>query len=228
MHKNSHFKIYISIVAVILLAILFFGFRVYNKYALDSEVEKILNKDLTSGTFNKDTITFFEYKKVEFAIKSYIYDYSNNIQKANNIINDSQIKQVLSAKNYESDGPKFTKSLALLSSKKEEFNKIIEKLIHMNDEKVILSYIEKEKISDDFKELYKKYMLNRNNQSDLKKNKELIQEISNKGILVFETDEKVINLLKNNTDKWVVKDSKIYFYSSSVMKEYNQLVEKVK
>ncbi len=228
MFKNKHIRIYIVVITLILLGIFFFGFRVYNKYTLDSEVKKILNKNLNSDNFNKKTKTFFEYGKVELAIKSYLYDYSNYVKKANKIVNDKEIKAILSASNYAKDGPNFEKSVELLNKKKEEFNKIISYLNNMSDEKVILSYIEKEKVGSEFLEIYKNYMLSKNNLDDLEKNKKLIKEISDKGLLIFDTDIEVLNLLKNNSDKWVVKDNKIGFYSNSVMETYNNLIQKVK
>ena len=34
-------------------------------------------------------------------------------------------------------------------------------------------------------------------------------------------------LLKNNTNTWVIKDNAIYFYSKSVMTEYNALINSI-
>ena len=95
------------------------------------------------------------------------------------------------------------------------------------DKKVIMSYIEKENVSKKYINLYKKYMFSNNFENDLIKNKESITKIQTNGNNLLDIDAKVINLLKNNTNTWVIKDNAIYFYSKSVMTEYNTLINSI-
>lgn len=154
-------------------------------------------------------------------------DYSDNMKKANNIINDSKLKKVLSASNYEQDKPEFLTSTTLITNKKSEFDTVINNLLKMADKKVIMSYIEKENVSQKYINLYKKYMFSNNFENDLIKNKESITKIQTNGNNLLDIDAKVINLLKNNTNTWVIKDNAIYFYSKSVMTEYNTLINSI-
>ena len=154
-------------------------------------------------------------------------DYSDNMKKANNIINDSKLKKVLSASNYEQDKPEFLTSTTLITSKKSEFDTVINNLLKMADKKVIMSYIKKENVSKKYINLYKKYMFSNNFENDLIKNKESITKIQTNGNNLLDIDAKVTNLLKNNINTWVIKDNAIYFYSKSVMTEYNTLINSI-
>ena len=154
-------------------------------------------------------------------------DYSDNMKKANNIINDSKLKKVLSASNYEQDKPEFLTSTTLITNKKSEFDTVINNLLKMADKKVIMSYIKKENVSKIYINLYKKYMFSNNFENDLIKNKESITKIQTNGNNLLDIDAKVINLLKNNINTWVIKDNAIYFYSKSVMTEYNTLINSI-
>ena len=219
-NPKLHLKIYIFIVVIMIICIAFLGSNLINKEILDSEVSKILNKNIITSKFDKKTKTHGSYKKVEYAIKSYMKDYSDNMKKANNIINDSKLKKVLSASNYEQDKPEFLTSTTLITNKKSEFDTVINNLLKMADKKVIMSYIEKENVS-------KKYMFSNNFENDLIKNKESITKIQTNGNNLLDIDAKVINLLKNNINTWVIKDNAIYFYSKSVMTEYNTLINSI-
>ena len=226
-NPKLHLKIYIFIVVIMIICIAFLGSNLINKEILDSEVSKLLNKNIITSKFDKKTKTQDSYKKVEYAIKSYMKDYSDNMKKANNIINDSKLKKVLSASNYEQDKPEFLTSTTLITNKKSEFDTVINNLLKMADKKVIMSYIEKENVSQKYINLYKKYMFSNNFENDLIKNKESITKIQTNGNNLLDIDAKVINLLKNNINTWVIKDNAIYFYSKSVMTEYNTLINSI-
>ena len=195
-NPKLHLKIYIFIVVIMIICIAFLGSNLINKEILDSEVSKILNKNIITSKFDKKTKTHGSYKKVEYAIKSYMKDYSDNMKKANNIINDSKLKKVLSASNYEQDKPEFLTSTTLITNKKSEFDTVINNLLKMADKKVIMSYIEKENVSQKYINLYKKYMFSNNFENDLIKNKESITKIQTNGNNLLDIDAKVINLLK--------------------------------
>ena len=233
-NPKLHLKIYIFIVVIMIICIAFLGSNLINKEILDSEVSKILNKNIITSKFDKKTKTHGSYKKVEYAIKSYMKDYSDNMKKANNIINDSKLKKVLSASNYEQDKPAWAiptfrtaTSAWAARSKKSEFDTVINNLLKMADKKVIMSYIKKENVSKKYINLYKKYMFSNNFENDLIKNKESITKIQTNGNNLLDIDAKVINLLKNNINTWVIKDNAIYFYSKSVMTEYNTLINSI-
>ena len=53
--ENIHLKIYIFIVVIMIICIAFLGSNLINKEILDSEVSKILNKNIITSKFDKKT-----------------------------------------------------------------------------------------------------------------------------------------------------------------------------
>jgi len=225
MKKNIYNIIYIVITIILITLIAIFGMNYYNSKQLENEVKKIKEIDINNYKYESKTITYFEYKKVEVAIKEYMRDYSNYIKKVNSIINEEKVKNVLSISNLEKDGKDFNKSIPLLNSKKKELEAATNKLYELNSEKKILEYIEQKNVSKKYQDLYKKYMFNK---TDLEKNKEAIKELNEKANNILDTDLQVLDLLKNNKDSWKLEEGKIGFYSNNVINQYNELVNKLK
>ena len=223
MKKRSGKIIYIVITIILVAAILLLGINLYNKKTLDKEVKNI--KENKKNTNTKSTSTYFEYKKVELAIKEYTNDYSEILNKINSIMNDESLKNVLSVSSIEKDGKELNNSIALVNNKEKELSEEIKKLYTLNEKKEILKYIENKNTSKKYIELYKEYMFN---DEDLEKNKKSIDDLNNKYENILKTDLKVLNLLKNNASSWVISEGKIGFYSNDLMNSYNELIKKIK
>lgn len=228
MKEKKHLFIYLIIVVILVSLITIFGLNIYSKKALDSEVKELLTKDANKDKYDVKTKALFSYGKVEKAIKEYMKDYSDNIKKADDIINDETIKVILSSSNYTSDGPSFDKSLKLLDDKQKEFNNIINKLLKMTDEKEIMKYINKYKLSDKYIKIYKEYMFGKKYKEDVENNKNIINKINDTGTKILNTDRSVLTLLKDNPDSWKMEEGTISFYSTSIMEQYNNLVQSLK
>lgn len=225
MENKKHVIIYLTIIVLLITLTSIFGVNYYSKKVLDSEVKNILKKDVSKSQFTTKAKAFFGYGKVEEAIKKYMKDYSDNIKKADGIINDETIKKVLSMSNYESDGPKFDKSLKYLESRKNEFNNTIQKLIKMTNEKEIMTYINKYKLSDKYTTLYKNYMFGKEYLKDIENNKKIINKINETGSKILNTDIEVLKFLKDNSNEWTLKDGAIFFKANSLMEKYNSMIE---
>jgi hypothetical protein len=223
MKKRSGTIIYIVITIILVAAILLLGINLYNKKTLDKEVKNI--KENKKNINTKSTSTYFEYKKVELAIKEYTNDYSEILNKINSIMNDESLKNVLSVSSIEKDGKELNNSIALVNNKEKELSEEIKKLYTLNEKKEILKYIENKNTSKKYIELYKEYMFN---DEDLEKNKKSIDDLNNKYENILKTDLEVLNLLKNNASSWVISEGKIGFYSNDLMNSYNELIKKIK
>lgn len=215
--------IVITIVLIVLISLL--GINYYNNKQLEKEVKKIKETDINNYKYDSKTTTYFEYKKVEVAIKEYMRDYSNYINKINSIINEENVKNVLSINNFEKDGKDFNNSISLINKKKKELEDATNKLYELNNENKILEYIEKKSVSKKYKDLYKKYMFNK---EDLENNKEKIKQLNEKANNILDTDLQVLTLLKNNKDLWKIEEGKVGFYSNNLINQYNELVNKLK
>lgn len=228
MTNKKHLMIYLTISFLLIGLISIFSLNIYSKKVLDTETKKILKKDVSKDDFTVKRKAFFEYGKVEIAIKEYMRDYSKNIKKANSIINDETVKVVLSSSNYENDGPNFEKTLKLLEDKTKEFKDTINKLLKMTDEKEVLKYIEKYKLSDKYVKLYKEYMFGKEYKKDIEQNKNIINNINDTGLKILNTDSEVLKMLKDNPEGWVMQEGTISFYSKDLMDRYNNLIQQIK
>ena len=225
MKKNIYDIGYIVITIVLIILIGIFSINYYNNKQLEKEVKKIKETDINNYKYDDNSNTYFEYRKVEVAIKEYMRDYSNYIKKVNSIINEDKVKNVLSVNNFEQDGKDFNTSIPFINDKKKELEDATNKLYELNTEEKILEYIEKKNVSKKFKELYKEYMFNK---EDLEKNKEVIKGLNEKANNILDTDLQVLELLKNNKDSWKLEEGKIGFYSNTLVNQYNELVAKIK
>lgn len=225
MKKKIGNIIYILVTLVLISLIVILGINYYNNNQLEKEVKKIKETDINNYNYDSSTKTYFEYKKVEAAIKEYMRDYSNYTKKTESIINEEKVKSILSIDNYEKDGTDFTNSITLLTEKKKELEDTTNKLYELNEEKKIMEYIEKKNVSKKYKDLYKKYMYNK---EDSEKNKEKIKEINEKANNILDTNLAVLQLLKDNKDSWKIENGKIGFYSNNLLDQYNELVNTIK
>ena len=105
------------------------------------------------------------------------------------------------------------------------FHNTIQKLIKMTNEKEIMTYINKYKLSDKYTTLYKNYMFGKEYLKDIENNKKIINKINETGSKILNTDIEVLKFLKDNSNEWTLKDGAIFFKANSLMEKYNSMIE---
>lgn len=224
--KNKIYSILYVVITIVLIAlIILLALNFYNKKRFETEINKIMNEDINNYKYTDNTATFFEYKKVEQAIKEYMRDYADNIKKIDAIINDDTIKNVLSISNLEKDGKEFNKSIKLIQEKQKELEDTVNILNTLNTKDKILEYIEKKEVNKKYIDIYKEYMLKEEN---IENNNNNIQTIKQKTEKILNIDLEILNLLKNNPDSWTISEGKIGFYSNDLIDKYNKLKDQLK
>lgn len=224
MKSKTYNILYIIITTILIALILILVFNLYNKKRFEKEIDNIMKTDISNYKYT-DTTTHFEYKKVEEAIKEYMRDYSNNIKKVDNIINEDGIKNILSASNLEKDGKEFNNSIKLVQEKQKELEDTIKTLNILNTKDKILEYIEKKDVKIKYKEIYEEYMLNDEN---IEKNKKNIDRIKQKAENILNIDLEILTQLKSYPDYWTISEGKIGFYSNDLLNKYNELKNQLK
>lgn len=225
-------KFFIIFLFIILDAFLLVGYLVIrdktNLSSLKKEVKELEKLDITKDSFNRRVKTSGDYALVEKTIKSYLNDYSNDVQDVKEIMNDSKLTKILSYDNYSSDGFEFTESFNYLNSKKEKFNKKIDSLIERSSKEYIEKYIDK-KIEDKyFNKLCKELMITKSRIKSIEETKTTLEGIKSKVNNVIDTSTEVLNLLKDNKDNCVLEEGQIKFKSKAVFDRYNELISKIK
>lgn len=223
-------KIILIIVALLLIlggAIAYFFITdMKQEEVLMQEVNKIAELDLSVDDVDMEIKTNGNYAIVEKTIKDYINEYSDITKKTINIMNNEKIEEILSIENYKKDGPDFIETKKYIENSKKEFNDNIQKLIELTSEERIKKNIEDAKLDDNYYvELYNNIMLGEEITQDLENAK--VDLIDSKEMLneLYDIQEKVINLLANNKEKWSIEEDELQFESDDLLNKYEELID---
>lgn len=225
---KKFFSILIKLVIVIIV-IISIANLCYNKYEsnlLENEVNDLVTLDLNKDDFNTNMKTIGNYKKVEAAIKNYLNDYKEQAKKINDMKNNQQLKSVLSAANYSSDGPEFKETTEFFSKYKEEYNGEVDKINKFLEKDTINHYINDEKLSNYYIELYEKYAYGSDLQDEIKSNSKKLMETKDNINDIIDKESKVIEFLKTNTN-WLIKNDQIIFSKEDDLNTYNDLIKDI-
>lgn len=235
MKKGS--KIGLIVGAIILIIAIVGGYFFINdatqKAKIVEEFEEI-QKITKSSDFNMDQlnektgniVTSGKYAKVEKAAKTYASDVFSTAFEIRTIIGDEKISKILTADNYESDGPEFTETKQYLSDTKNKIEELKTKMLDIIKEEKINSYIESETQDSYSIELYKELLKKDIEISDTEKN--TLEQSIDKVINMLSIEEEVINFLIENKGKWKVQGGQIVFNANDLVVKYNGYITKLR
>lgn len=220
------------IYALIIVIVLFIAVGIFsivnrsNNNGLKKEVKTISSLDFYEDNFDREYVTSFGYRNVEEAIKTYLNDYSLELKNIKSITNDKELNNILTIDNYKKDGPNFTNSHEYIKKIKSNYNDSIDKLIKMSDANNFKTNINKYTKSKKYINLYNKLL----------EDEKLIEKIDNKELLennkitinnTLDNTDKVLVFLTKNEKEWDIEDNKLKFTSHKILKEYNNLINKL-
>lgn len=211
--------------SIIIITVIFITTRnIIMQKRLSNEVYKLVEMDIMNDRYEVKLSASGKYGKVEKAIKTYLKDYSESLQTVIKILNDEQLKTVLSANNYQKDGPEFKNTITYLEKTKKDFNENMNKLIKLSKKEEILKYIEKENLGNYYVDLYKEYMFDEGIETNIKNSQLKLQTTTNSINNLINVDIEVINFLIQNKDNWKIENDTIVFYKQELLDEYNRKV----
>lgn len=232
--KNSKKKILITIgiIVAILVGLVAYGvvtdlyqekklkkeldylYEITNKEDYDEkEIDKILNRTVTTG----------DYKKVEVAYKKYTKDCFTILTDITSVLGNDRLAYVLTAENYQEDGKDFIKTKEYLKSAKETLQKSMTKYNEYFTEEKAMSYLDKA-LDDYYIDFYKDEVVG-NLESD--EEDEKLFDSLNSIIDLINAEEEVIHFLIENKDTWQVENGSITFTTDALIDKYNMLLEAV-
>ncbi len=192
---------------------------------LRKEVNTISKLDVTKDDIDMTIKTKGDYAVVEKTIKEYMNTYGTNCKQLKNILDDETIAKILTAENYKNDGKEFVASKEYIAKTKSEFNERINTLIEMSTEEKMMKAIEEKQLESSYVDLYKELMLGDEIKVDLQEIVQTLEEASKNINNILETQEKVIELLVNNKEKWNINNNnEIEFETQKLVDEYNNLI----
>lgn len=232
--KNSKKKILITIgiIVAILVGLVAYGvvtdlyqekklkkeldylYEITNKEDYDEkEIDKILNRTVTTG----------DYKKVEVAYKKYTKECFTILTDITSVLGNDRLAYVLTAENYQEDGKDFIKTKEYLKSAKETLQRSMTKYNEYFTEEKAMSYLDKA-LDDYYIDFYKDEVVG-NLESD--EEDEKLFDSLNSIIDLINAEEEVIHFLIENKDNWQVENGSITFTTDALIDKYNMLLEAV-
>lgn len=226
------------IIAVIVIVIAIGCIAVYiakgfsQELAIKNQIQEIdqMTSDIQTinlEDFNKKTdtiVTTGNYAIVEQAVKQYIKDSINYTLEINSILQDDTMANLVTAENYQTDGPNFTETTRYITESKIKLEEAKNEFSNMFTEEKIMSYINGKTDNQKFIDLYKEVAIG--NQSELIPQEELdtVNSSLDAIINILNIEQEMIDLLKNNSGKWQVQNDMVMFDSNDLLIKYNALV----
>ena len=214
MKKKTILKYFTFILLILISSFIGYVFNNNKKQEelLKKELINLVEKDLSKDNYDIKIKTKGEYAKTEKKLKKHYKKLSSNIKTINSYLDNQDLINVLSLDNIKNNAPNFEDSYNLINDVKDKLNSSITIVSNLSSEesiKEILDDKELDYIKDDLKEL-----------SNIKEENQII--VDNLNIFLNKVEE-ILNLLKNNTNNWYIKDNQLYFKTNKLVNEYNNL-----
>lgn len=192
---------------------------------LRKEADAIGKLDITKDSIDMEIKTKGDYGVVEKTMKEYMNTYGTTCKELMDILQDDQMGKILTAENYKNDGKEFIKTKEYITKTKTDFNEKINKLIEMSSEEKMMEVVKEKQLEESYVELYKEIMLGNEIKEDLQEVVRELEEASKAINNRLEVEEKIINLLVENKNKWNVNDNgEIEFETQKLVDQYNNLI----
>ena len=180
----------------------------------NEELQAILNRTVTTG----------DYAKIETACKQYLTDILAQQEKIKQILEDEKLTKILSAENYQVDGPEFVSTKEYITTTRTNLNKYTEELTQLISEEKILSYAENQGMDSTDIEIYRQELTGQINEEESKNElKSSVSEITK----ILDIAEKVIDFLIQNKTHWVVEEENIIFDNQQLSDKYNTFISEL-
>lgn len=180
------------------------------------ELDEITNHIVATG----------KYASVEKAGKKYANDIFNTAYELKTLLEDEKMAQVLTASNYQEDGPEFVETKKYLSETKQKLEDGKAQMLAYVQEDKINSYITNETTDEACITLYKQLLAEDINMSEAEKN-ELASSID-KVVSMLDIEIEVIDFLIANKGKWQIQGEQVSFNSNSLVQQYNAFLTRLR
>ncbi len=228
MKKRKNLLISFGILGVVVVVII--GVILYMAYddlkqedLLKKEVVTLSNKKLDKDDFSINIVTKGDYVYVEEAIKNFYLKLSDSVKNISSVFDNQEFLQILSANNITSDGPNFTKSLALIDDTTKNVKEAMNSIIDLCNEETVLNLLDKNKVDDYYIDFYKELMLTDSDKDDLEATKKEMMNLSIDLEEFLNKAKEILLMLKSNSNSWSISDGQIYFTTDGLVNTYNNL-----
>lgn len=237
MKKGAIIGIIVGVIILVVLIAGAIGYFFINDVAQKTKIveefkqisELTNSEDFNIEEINEKTsniVTNGKYAMVERAAKNYAHDLFNTASELKTMLEDEKMAGLLTASNYEEDGPEFVETKKYLSETKQKLEDGKTQMLGYLEESKINSYIEAETTDSYCTELYRQLL-----SEDIKMpetEKKQLETAIDKVISMLEIEEEVINFLIENNESWRVEGEQILFDSNTLVIKYNSFLTKLR
>ena len=200
--------------------------KILEEFAQIEEITSSENIDMEALNAKTSTIvTTGKYATVEKAAKNYANDLFNSAFEIKTIMEDETLVKLLTAENYQEDGPEFVKTKKYISETKQKLEDGKNEMLSYLEESKINSYIEAETTEEYYVNLYKELVTEDIEISDTERNE--LESSIDMVVSLLDTAEEVIDFLIANKGKWEVQDGQIAFATNDLVQTYNEFLTKL-
>lgn len=178
------------------------------------KVKKMLNRTVTTG----------DYKVVETSFKAYLSDAFDSVFQMLDILNSDKLVSILTAENYQNDGPEFTETKAYITETKTKLEELKNSYYSFLTEKKAMSYIEDKGLDSYYVDLYREEYVG---DIDTANEDKTVEDSINQIIELLNVSEEVINFLSENSNSWHIEDNVIVFDTDELSNMYTELINKI-
>lgn len=233
-------KIGLIIGAIILVIIVIVGVGAYflmNNFMQKTKIAEELSQieqATQSGEFNMETVSEItgrmvstgKYAAVEKATKNYAKDLFHKANEMKTLLQDEKMAQILTASNYQADGPEFVESKKYLNETKQKLQDGKAEMLGLIKEEKINSYIENETNDASCIELYKQFLAEDINMPETEKKQ--LETLIDKTVSTLDIELEILNFLTENNGKWEIQGEQIAFNSNNLVTTYNEFLTKLR
>ncbi|MCI8760451.1 MAG: hypothetical protein HFJ34_04950 [Clostridia bacterium] len=235
MKKGAIIGIVIGLVVLVIVGVggyMFFNDATQKAKILETfgEIEELTKSgDFEIAQLEEKTSTIVssgKYANVEKAAKNYAHDLFSKAFEMKSLLEDQKMAQLLTASNYETDGPEFVETKKYITETKQKLQDGKTQMLGFVEEDKINSYIEAETNDSYSIDLYRQLLAEDIEMPESEKKG--LETSIDKVISMLEIEEEVINFLVENKGKWRVQGGQILFETNSLVTQYNGFLTKLR
>ena len=214
-------KILIGVLAVIVIAVVAIGYFVF----ADGQQEQKLKDELTeinnlanATPIDVDAI----YDKLGETVTKGDYAILDNAIRISELLNDERITEILTATNYQEDGPDFVETKAYITSTVQELETCKNNHQEYLTQEKAMSYIEDKNLDEYYVNFYKDEIV-----KDMESNDTTVADSIDEIIAILQNSEKVIDFLIANKNNWKIENDSIVFNNEDLSNQYMDLITQI-
>lgn len=235
MEKKSNWKrnlcVFFGIIILLFLAVVIYGVIVdfSQEDILKKEIATLQQKDIDKDRYNTKIATKGDYALVEESIKSYLDEFAVAYQELMEMLkSDEKLNSLLTAENYENDGPEFIESREYLEYYKKTFNEKLDKLKKYVERDYIMKQITKKNLDSYYVDLYEDLMFGTITDEEWNQLSVDLKQAGNNIDDAITSMYKVYDMLEDTQGSWYVQDNNIVFEEQKDVDAYNALIQQIR